>query len=370
MAKVTAEEAMSMAIEEGFRGLGFVSPTPAVGCAILSAEDELIGLGYHKKYGEAHAEVNALNSVTEASKLKGAKVFVSLEPCAHEGKTPSCAKALAKLPIAEVHYALEDPNPLVAGKGLEILRQAGIRVIHNQADNHRAEALAEVFFTNMKQNRCFLALKVATSLDGQMALENGQSQWITGEKARAAVQVLRGHYDAVMVGVDTFLTDNPRLDSRAESFSSKTNYAIVIDRTGRGLASLQASNLLKPRPSEKVIWVTDSPEVSRFQVSALTGCFDPDGKLLLQKLTEALYQHHKISSVMVEGGRKLFAAMMTSDLCDRVYLFQSNKIIGRGRQWSSEIEVSNLDQSFKLSGVDRVELGDDQLITGRLRVST
>jgi diaminohydroxyphosphoribosylaminopyrimidine deaminase/5-amino-6-(5-phosphoribosylamino)uracil reductase len=189
---LTPNEAMKLAIEEAARGAGFVAPNPLVGCVILSRDGALIGRGHHERIGEGHAEVRALESVADVSQLNAAQVFVTLEPCAHQGRTPSCAEALAKLPIASVTYGLEDPNPLVAGKGAEILRAAGKTVQIFGGLKTELEEACEIFLMNMREKRAFVALKAAASLDGKIALPDGSSQWITGEESRAHVQSLRG----------------------------------------------------------------------------------------------------------------------------------------------------------------------------------
>ena len=234
----TLREAMLLAIAEGSKGAGWVSPNPQVGCVILSSSGRLLSTGFHRKYGGPHAEVWALKALEKASDLEGAIVVVTLEPCAHEGKTPSCAKALAKLPISKVVYGLVDPNPLVAGQGLDIIRNAGIKVecITEFFPELTAplEQLCEHFLMNQNQKRPFVSLKVATSLDGIMAMKGGESQWISGPESRARVQFLRATHDAVLVGSGTILVDNPRLNSRDSNYEGKDpNKVIILDRRGR-----------------------------------------------------------------------------------------------------------------------------------------
>ena len=225
------DQAMQLAISEALKGAPFVSPNPKVGCVILDSQGELLSTGYHKKFGEAHAEIEALKNLNP-DQLKGAHLIVTLEPCAHEGKTPSCAKTLAKLPIKKVTFGLVDPNPLVAGQGAKILKEAGIEVEEYQgilkAD---LEEVCEEFLWNFRQKKVFVAVKIAQSLDGKIALLNGESKWITGPDSRQKVHELRAQYDAVLVGKNTILIDNPSLDIRHPKIQ-KENKVVVLDRSG------------------------------------------------------------------------------------------------------------------------------------------
>jgi len=260
---LTTDEAMRIAILEGARGAPFVSPNPQVGCVILDSESRFLSSGYHEVYGGPHAEVNALRGLTE-DELQGAHVVVTLEPCAHQGKTPSCAIELTKHKIAKVTYGLKDPNPVVSGKGAEILKNAHIQVneylaqetIFQKEIKKDLEELAEIFLCNQIQKKPFVAVKLASSLDGQIALKNGQSQWITGEKSRLYNHYLRACYDALLVGGRTIQLDNPSLNVRYPGLK-KQNRVIVLDPKAAVLNRLEDFELAKIHKKENLLFVLD-----------------------------------------------------------------------------------------------------------------
>lgn len=361
--KLSPQQAMALAIEEGRKGAGFVSPNPLVGCVILSRDHELLAQGHHARVGDAHAEINALKSITDRSRLNGAHVYVTLEPCAHKGRTGSCAKHLAGLPIASVTYGLEDPNPLVSGKGAEILRSAGKRAERFTELQGELEDLAEIFLMNMREKRPFVALKIASSLDGQVALADGQSQWITGVEAREHVQFLRGCYDAVLTGVGTIKKDNPRLNSRDPRFKNKTQIAVVLDP--RGELRFSGLKLLEVRRPQDVIWVTgpdvtvDPQGVRQVRAPIQDGRFDL--RSLLAQLKEV-----NIHSLMVEAGPMTNSAFLSADLVDRLDLFVAPKVLGGGLSWTSDLKIPSLGQALRLSRLKMRTFGEDFLISGRL----
>lgn len=332
------DQAMSLAINEARKGLGQVHPNPAVGCVFLDKQGKVLSLGYHQMFGGPHAEINALEKIKNTKLLEGATCVVSLEPCSHEGKTPSCAKRLAKLALAKVIFGVLDPNPLVAGKGKEILQQAGIyceaysgpKEIINQI-----EEVAEIFLWNHRHKKPFVAIKAATTRAGSLVAGEGQ-RWITGEKSREHVHFLRSQYDSVLVGVETFLKDNPRLDIRIGS-SSKQNIAIVLDPNLRGVQKLSNSNLLKSRSADKIIWVCDKDASSLKKtilndlgVKILETKLSLDG-LALSDILPALYGMG-VSSVFVEGGAHTFTQFLKSNLVNRIYHYQND--------WAPEPEKS------------------------------
>lgn len=367
--RVSPLEAMQMALAEARKGYGFVSPNPAVGCVILDKQFRLLSVGYHHACGQDHAEVDALKKVKDLSHLEGAHVFVTLEPCAHQGRTPSCAKTLAKYPLAKVTYALEDPNPLVAGQGAEIIKRAGIEAELMSELSDQAEELAEIFLHNMRTQRPFVALKVATSLDGQMALISGESQWITNEEARYHSQYLRGCYDSVLIGLGTFLADNPRLNSRHPSFAKKTNQVIVLDSEGQSSAKLPTSSLMEVRPPESVTIVVrqglrgDWPE----GVKVIECPLKSDGQFDLTILLESLYKNHH-RSIYVEGGASVFASFLASGLVQRLYQFIAPCVLGArgGLAWTKDFSVAKLSESICLSQTRYEAFGDNILVSGRL----
>ncbi len=364
MAELSPLAAMRLAIEEGKKGAGFVSPNPLVGCVILDRDHNLLGKGHHAKVGENHAEINALAEIEDPGRLDGAHVFVTLEPCAHEGRTPSCAKILAKLPIASVTYGIQDPNPLVSGQGASILRAAGkSALLFREGLQSELEELAEIFFTNMREKRPFIALKVAQSLDGKVALNDGTSQWITGEASRAHVQYLRGCYDAVVTGMGTFLRDDPRMNSRHPRFENKAQKLVLLDPEGKSFAKIKDSNLLTVRAPEDLIIVTGplgmEPPVGRhIEVPDAEGSFD------MFSLLPAL-QAEGLHSLFVESGPYTASQFIRSKMIDRLYAFVAPILIGEGLDWTAGLRVGALDQAVRLSNPRVETFGPDFMITGR-----
>ena len=360
--KLTPLEAMRLAIAEGNRGAGFVAPNPLVGCVILNRDDILIGKGFHERVGEAHAEINAISSVTDLSQLEGAHLFVTLEPCAHEGRTGSCAKALAQLPIASVTYGLEDPNPLVSGKGAEILRAAGKKVQRFTELQDELHELAEIFFLNMREMRPFVALKVASSLDGKVALSDGSSQWITGEAARQQVHYLRGVYDAVVSGVGTLKRDNPRLNSRDPRFVSKPQKVILLDPLGESYSLLKSSALMSVRRPEDLVIVT-APGVKKPPLGCQLEVPDRDRDFDLSALMSRLGELG-IHSLFVEAGPLTASSFLRAGLVDRFYVFIAPKILGEGLSWTPGIRMSSLDSALRLRALRCESFGGDIMLTG------
>ncbi len=361
--KLTPQEAMALAIEEGKKGSGFVSPNPLVGCVILSRDYHFLAKGYHERVGDAHAEINALKAVHDPALLVGAHVFVTLEPCAHKGRTGSCARHLATLPIASVTYGIEDPNPLVSGQGARILREAGKQVQLLGEMQSELEELAEIFLLNMRQRRPFVSLKIASSLDGQVALADGTSQWITGSAARKQVQLLRGYHDAVLTGLGTIQKDNPRLNSRDLRFINKKQKLVILDPSG----SLQFRDrpLLQVRSPEDILWIT-GVDVTDAR-DGVVARFVPmnDDKFDLSAVL-ALLMKAGIFSVMIEAGPFTASTFLSSHLVDRLYLFMAPSLIGAGQSWTSGLTIPRLDQALRLRDFRCVSCDEDILATGRL----
>ncbi len=363
--QVTALAAMQLAIAEAKKGAGFVSPNPLVGCVILDSNRQFLASGYHARIGEAHAEVHALSQIQDMEKLKGAHLYVTLEPCAHVGRTPSCAKTLAQLPIESVTYGLKDPNPLVSGKGAEILRAAGIRTDLFVGLETELEELCEIFLLNMRKRRPFVALKVASTLDGKVAMTDGTSQWITGTSARTHVQTLRGIYDAVLVGAGTCLRDNPRLNSRDPRFLTSPQRLVILDPKGQTVEKLQESALYSVRQPENIFLVTgpsvvvDAP-VRHFSMPA------PGGHFAIEAVLGRLYDEG-MRSIFIEGGPYTYGSFLSQQLIDRVYLFLAPRILGEGLSWPQNFESKSLDVALGLENLRTELFGDDLLVTGRVK---
>jgi len=363
--KLTPAEAIAVALEEAKKGSGFVSPNPLVGCVILDRDFQFLSVGYHAQIGGLHAEAHALENVKDKKKLEGAHVYVTLEPCAHIGRQPSCATALAALPIASVTYGLQDPNPKVAGQGAEILRAAGKTVSLFSDLQTELEELAEIFLINMREKRPFVSIKVASSLDGQVALKDGTSQWITGEAARGHVQSLRGFHDAVLTGAGTFIRDDPRLNSRDPRFKNKILPLILLDPGGTCVRHLPGSEALKVRKPEHIFIVTQPgvpvPEgIQHLELELRDGEFDL--RALILKL-----QEFGIYSLFVEAGARTVSSFLKQRLADRIFVFLAPKILGLGLGWASGLGISSLDQAVRLENMRSENFGDDILLTGKVR---
>lgn len=330
---LSEDQAFELCFAIALRGIGRVSPNPLVGSVILDSENRFLGCGAHEQHGHAHAEANVLDVIEKdqlTARLKGAKVFVSLEPCAHEGKTPSCAKRLAKLPIAEVHCALIDPNPLVAGKGLEILRNAGIKVVVATQHHSRAQRLAEIFLTNMLDKRPFCAVKIASTIDGTVGYKGKSKAWITNTRARDYGHFLRNYFDAILIGRKTLEIDDPYLSARHPNLKNRDPIRIVLDPKGAALSKELSFRLLSK--SQRTFWVV-SPKSAKLKkaridkhkvpgLEIISVPTDNKNQFRISKLLDALFAKN-IHSVLVEGGPTTVNSFLTSGLVDKIYHFQA-----------------------------------------------
>tara|TARA_B100000749_G_scaffold280771_1_gene278572 strand:+ start:57474 stop:58643 length:1170 start_codon:yes stop_codon:yes gene_type:complete len=366
---VEEREAFQLCLDLAKKGLGSVSPNPPVGCIVLNKDRKLIGFGYHTKVGEAHAEVEAFRSVSDKSQLNGSIVYVTLEPCSFEGRTPSCAKMLIEHPIAEVVFGQRDPHPKVSGEGLKILEKKGVKVRPwglDEEDVIQKELvhLTRPFFVNHSLERSFLSLKAASTLDGQIAMNDGESQWITCEKAREFGHILRSQHDAIAVGNGTILSDNPKLNVRHPKLLDKTLRPIVFDLSGKLREQIQNLEVYKCRPSEDILVVSNAKEwvgLSEEQL-IVPKCLD-SGEVDMDWLLKYLWSEHNISSVYLEGGSKTIASVLRQGLWDRFYLFTGYKIIGsdQGRGWSGHLGLGSLNQAKVLNHIETKHFPESQL---------
>jgi diaminohydroxyphosphoribosylaminopyrimidine deaminase/5-amino-6-(5-phosphoribosylamino)uracil reductase len=365
---LSEEQAMRLAIQEAYRGLGAVSPNPLVGCVILDSKDRFLSKGYHARYSDAHAEVNALKGLS-TEELQGAKVFVTLEPCAHEGKTPSCAKALAKLPIAEVIFGLVDPNPLVSGQGAEILRSVGIQARQTTGLQMELEEVCEHFLWNFREKKVFVSAKVASSLDGQLALASGESKWITDGTSREISHVLRAAHDATLVGSNTILTDNPALNIRSAHFPNRKTKLIILDSDALCLARAPQLQIAERHNPEDVYFViseqiSNPPNPWGAQVIGLPAVgLGLDLGLLLTKIWEL-----GMRSVFVEGGAHVLSSFISEKRAQRLYLFQAPMILGAksGKGWTEQVSIGSMSDRISLKNRQYIPLEQDLLVTGML----
>lgn len=361
---------MELAVLEAKKGYGFVSPNPPVGCVILDKQTYFLSSGFHKCYGAVHAEISALNKVQDKSKLKGAHLFVTLEPCAHFGKTPPCVDHLLKLPLASITYGLEDPNPQTKkAKGLQKLKSKGMRVQKSSFLQNEIRRMYEAFALNMEKNLAFFALKTASSIDGVMSMNHGESQWITGIESRDFVFELRAMFDAVLIGVGTFLEDNPRLNCRLKGFEKIKNKVCILDPSGRSLKLIPNSLLARSRPLENIFVIT-SPAVPKknYPFKMLSASFNSHTHQIdLQQLSRLLFQN-KIGSVLVEGGAKTFSSFVEQNIAHRLYHFINPCLLGgkNAKYWSETCSTPSLKEKKQLSSTEILYFGQDICMTGVL----
>lgn len=324
------------------KGIGWTNPNPMVG-AILVKNGSIVGKGYHKRVGSAHAEIEAIKSSKDS--LKGATLYINLEPCSHFGRTPPCVDEIIKAKITRVVCSTLDPNPKVSGRGIAKLKKAGIDVSVGILE-YRARILNETFFTFHEKNRPFIALKFASSLDGKIATKTGDSKWITNEKARIYARNLRGQYQAILVGINTVIKDNPHLGTRIKN--KKNPPRIILDSHLKiPLESyvLRDSNVLIITTSTANKQKLKQLNKRGIEVLVLSG-----DKISIPKLLQKL-KAIEIISVMVEGGGKTIGSFVDSGFVDKVYAFVSPIIIG-GKQAISAVEGRGVEKINQAIGVD------------------
>jgi len=343
------ERFMRLALELAKRGEGWVNPNPVVG-AVIVKEGKIIGLGWHQRFGEKHAEVVAIEDAKRNGyDVRGAMMYVTLEPCSHWGKQPPCADRIIKEGFKRVVVAMEDPNPLVAGKGIEKMRKAGIEVEVGILEKE-AKRLNEIFIKYITTRIPFVSIKFALTLDGFIATESGSSQWITGEKARLKVQELRRRHMAIMVGSGTVLADNPRLNCRLENCPEKIK--VILDRSGRVAKAIKAGRRFKLFEDGRIMFFTEKPELFKGIAEAYPITEPAE---ILRKLGEL-----GIDSVLIEGGR---IACQFLSLADKFYLFYGPKIFGNGIKPFECLKAENANDAPMLE-IELLEmLGESFLVT-------
>ena len=353
---------MAVALGLARRGLGRVWPNPSVGCVIVK-DGRVVGRGWTQPGGRPHAESEALRRAGEAA--RDATAYVSLEPCAHHGKTPPCADALIEAGIARAVVAIEDPDPRVAGRGLERMRGAGIKVVTG-VGHDAAGALNAGFFMRVEDARPLFTLKTASTLDGRIATHTGESQWITGEPARARGHALRASADAVVVGIGTALADDPRLDCRLPGLADRSPVRIVVDSRFRLPLTSRLVRTARERPTW-LLTLAGQDERHRAFVDAgievIEVAPDADGNLDLADGALALGERG-LTRVLVEGGGRLAAGLLRAGLVDRLVWFRAPLLIGgNGLPATEAFGVDRLDEAPAYRRIDVVEVGDDVMET-------
>ena len=346
---INYEKLMKKCINLAKKGRGKTAPNPLVGCVVLDKNNEIISTGYHHKYGENHAERDALLKLTDGSEKDGTLV-VNLEPCSHYGKTPPCADLIIERGLKKVVIGCVDNNPKVAGNGIKKLKNAGIEVVLNVLEKECRE-LNEIFFTNIEEQRTFVALKTATTIDGKIATKTGDSKWITSDKSRNYARKLRTYYDAILTSSNTVISDNPTMKHKTK---------IILDRN---LRTDWNADIYK---QGQIILVTSEDYcVDEYPLNfEVLLCPEKNEKLDLNYILKELYTSG-IKSIFVEAGGKLCGEFVKENLVDKVYHFIAPKILndnsGKSCFDGDNILKINDSKNFKL--IDTKKLDSDILLT-------
>lgn len=355
-------EYMRRAMELAERGVGFTNPNPMVGAVIVKG-GKVIGEGWHERCGEWHAERNAFKNCKVSA--EGATMYVTLEPCCHYGKTPPCTEAIIEHGIARVVIGMEDPNPLVAGKGIAFLREAGIEVVCGIEE----EALREqnrVFLKYISTRLPWVALKAAMTLDGKIATRTGDSKWITGAEARAYVHELRHRFMAILVGIGTAVADDPLLNCRIEGRGVRQPIRVVVDSNAR--LSLESQLVQTAEEYRTIVAYTRFAPEERVKALREAGvemllCEEKEGLVDVRNLLELLGQFG-IDSILLEGGGSLNYTFLAEGLADELYAFIAPKIVG-GMNAKTPVEglgVEKMADAITLELKNVLNIGDDVLL--------
>lgn len=355
-------EFMQRAINLARKGRFTTTPNPNVGC-VLVKNGQIIGKGYHQKTGQGHAEVNAITSVDDVESIKGATAYVTLEPCSHYGRTPPCSKGLIDVGVDRVVIAMQDPNPQVAGRGIAMLEAAGIITTCGVLEQ-QARALNTGFLSRMERKLPFVTIKMASTLDGATALNDGTSQWITASDARIDVQGFRAQHCAILTGSGTVLVDNPSLNIRygelgylqqeINESSLRQPLRVVID----------SKNVLSP--SHKMIGI-ESPilivkrerDIQEWPGHVEQLVMQGSGKIDLNALMIELAKR-EINSVWVEAGANLAGALVEADLCDELIVYQAPRLMGAGHKGLLKLpSIDHMDKLLDMNITDVRMVGCD-----------
>lgn len=356
------EQYMKLALKLAESNLGQTSPNPMVG-AVVVKDHQIVGMGAHLKAGEAHAEVHALNMAGD--KALGATLYLTLEPCSHYGRTPPCADHVIQSGIEHVFVATLDPNPLVAGRGVEKLKAAGIQVTIGLFKD-KSERMNEVFNFYIVHQKPFVTLKTATTLDGKIATVTGESQWITGDEARADVHLLRHQHDAIVVGVNTVLKDNPKLTTRLEGGKGSHPIRLIMDSKLRTPLDAQILDT-----TEAPTWIFTSKRANTEHMKHYTDKgvrifqSDDEDKVSIDFVLQTLGQE-QIASLLVEGGGELNASFLQGRYVNKVVTYLAPKLIGGNLAPSSfrGEGFTTLSNAVHLEDIQYVQIGQDLKVIG------
>ncbi|MCR5755367.1 MAG: bifunctional diaminohydroxyphosphoribosylaminopyrimidine deaminase/5-amino-6-(5-phosphoribosylamino)uracil reductase RibD [Acetatifactor sp.] len=356
---MTDEQYMKQALELAERGCGYTSPNPMVG-AVIVKENRIIGEGWHKKYGELHAEREALADCKENP--EGATMYVTLEPCCHQGKQPPCTEAILEAGIRRVVVGSGDPNPLVSGKGIQILREHGLEVTEHVMEEE-CNRLNEIFLHYMRTKTPFVTMKYAMTMDGKIATKAGLSKWITSETARNHVQTQRHKHSAIMVGIGTVLADDPMLTCRMPN--GKNPIRIICDTN---LHTPFHSRIVETAKDVRTILATSCTDGERIKQYRQCGCEilqleRKENHIDLRQLMKRLGEE-KIDSILLEGGGTLNWSALKSGIVQKIQAYIAPKLFG-GLDAKSPVAgegILRVENAVKLGNSRMIRLGDDYLI--------
>jgi len=339
-------ECMSLALKLSQLGRKAVGANPMVGC-VISRDDKIISQDYHRLYGKAHAEVNALEKINY--KGENTNVYITLEPCSHFGKTPPCAEALIKAGVKKVYIAMLDPNPLISGRGVKVLQDNGIEVEIGLLEKE-ANEINRGFIKRMKSGLPFVTSKIAMSLDGRTAMKNGESKWITSETSRKDVQVLRGLNQAIMTGSGTIKNDNPMMTVRIENADSKP-LRVVID--SNNTITDKSLNIFSPNAKTLILNSNNSETL-------------PSGKLDLKSALIKLGEMG-INNLLLEAGSGLNGAMVEAGLIDEFIIYTAPLILGSDANPMIEIPLKKMSDKIKLNIIELSQIDSDIKIRANIK---
>lgn len=354
---------MKLALDLARKGFGWVSPNPMVG-AVIVKNGKIIGRGYHQRFGGHHAEVNAIKNA--GNKVKGSTIYVTLEPCCHEGKTPPCVNAIIQHNIARVVIGSVDSNPLVSCQGIDFLRNCGIDV-KTAVLEKECRDLNETFFHYMETHMPYITVKYAQTIDGRIATATGNSQWISSPSSLKFAHKLRVTHDAILIGIGTVLKDNPELTVRL--VRGRNPLRVIVDN---GLNIPPGAKVLNTSVTPTLIATTKKASDVRFKrlvdsgVDVVTVGDEKNGNVSLKKLF-AILAKRNISSVLVEGGSQIITSVMKDNLANRLVTVIAPKIIGRGIEAVGELHIRDLKKAKLLTFQKVSRLGDDVIIDSRFK---
>jgi diaminohydroxyphosphoribosylaminopyrimidine deaminase/5-amino-6-(5-phosphoribosylamino)uracil reductase len=339
--KEEIENYLKLAIALAEKGRGYTKTNPLVGCVIVKNK-KIIATGYHQRYGESHAEVMAIKKIKDKNLLKQASLFVTLEPCCHYGKTPPCTQAIIESGIKEVYCGIYDPNPIVNKKGVAILKKNNIKVYVGFLEKE-IKKQNEVYFKYVKEKKPFVIAKAAITLDGKMATLDGSSQWITDERLRKEANRLRCYCDAVLVGINTIIKDNPLLTCRV--LKNKKLKKIVLDPNLKidkdfNIFKEDSVIIFYSKEEKKKIEELEKIGAELIRLEAKDGFFD------WQEILAKLYEK-EIACLLIEGGAKTISSALKAKVVDKIFLFYAPKIMGKGLAFADGLSY-NLENLLKI----------------------